>query len=220
MSHKILQISDYLTLMGGIEMYVSTTSRFLVAHGVKTRSIWLTLPLFILGKIRYLLLPCSILNVPSSIYMIVIYHLFKPDILRFHSVSRFHGWLPVILSKILPVRRLMIYHDLWYFHPFPSYVTQEDQILPWWYKNWMTMTTETIKRRYTAQSLTWWRYTTIIVGSFCKYLTMSLLRYALLYSIDVHIIPSSFMLPYLLDWWVKKSSIKILPHCIVDKNSL
>lgn len=216
MSHKILQISDYITLMGGIEMYIDTTSRLLTVHGMHICNIWVSISSFWLHKLKYLLLPFGAFNIFSTMYMVIVYYSFKPDTIRFHSVSRFHGRLPLIVSKQCNVRRLMMYHDLWYFHPFPSKVTQEDQVLPWWYTNWIKMTTDTLKRN----NIGWWKYIISLIWSLLKYLHMSLLRYALLTAIDVHMIPSSFMESYLLDWWVKKSSIKILPHYIVDKNTL
>jgi hypothetical protein len=94
-----------------------------------------------------------------------------------------------------------MYHDLWYFHPFPSKLTEEDQVLPWWYKNWIKMSGKKI-----------WSISGIIVS--LKFIGMSLLRWSLIRVVDVHLMPSEFMVKYLIEWGVKKSSIKVLPHFI------
>jgi len=217
MSYKILQVSDYLTLIWGIEMYVYTTSKLLRKQWMVVETIWLHCSSSLLNKIRPLLLPLTLFNLYSAILLCVRFFSYKPDVIWFHSVSRFHGWLPVFISYFLKSHRLMIYHDLWYFHPFPRYVTQERQVLPWWFINWMRMSIsvvqQTMRWRYWFKTL--FSGALMIVWSLCKFVSMSLLRWSLLNTVHTHIVPSDFMVQYLLDWGVKKSSIEVLPHFVV-----
>ncbi len=154
-------------------------------------SIWL------LKKIRGLLLPITAFNFVSTLQVWYCSLSWKPDIVWFHSVSRYHGRLPVRVSGFFSSQKLMMYHDLWYFHPYPSKVTQEDQVLPRSYKNWVKMWGNGIAVKF-------------------KFLSMSLLRRALIKVIDVHLVPSEFMVFYLLKRWVPKNKIQVLPHFILE----
>ncbi len=49
-----------------------------------------------------------------------------------------------------------------------------------------------------------------------KFISILLLRWALRKTIDEHLVPSEFMVTYLVDWGIKKSSITVLPHFIAE----
>jgi len=52
-----------------------------------------------------------------------------------------------------------------------------------------------------------------------KFISISLLRWVLRITIDEHLVPSDFMVRYLVDWGIKKSSITVLPHFIAEKHT-
>jgi hypothetical protein len=51
----------------------------------------------------------------------------NPDLVRFHSVHRWLGWLPFFALKKTRKQWLM-FHDFWSFHPYPSHVFSLDQV--------------------------------------------------------------------------------------------
>lgn len=155
-----------------------------------------------LKYLRSLLLICTACNVFSAVQLMYKCMTFRPNIIRFHSISRFHGRLPILLSWCCPAKKMMMYHDLGYFHPYPSKLTEESQILPRGIKNWFLMT-----KQITNNPIR-------LFFSFLKFFNILFLRFALLYTVDKHLVPSDFMVKYLVDWWVKKSSINVLPHFI------
>lgn len=203
---KLLQVSDYITLFGGIEMFISTIWNNLESYGVTTKFHGLTLPLSILKKLKVFFLPFTACNVISA-SQIILYSLFrKPDIVWFHGVSRYHGRLPIWCTKMFSSKKFMMYHDLWYFHPFPSSITEEHQVLPRSYTNRIRMSKQHKNSRFGRLAIR------------LKFLGTAFLRWTLLTTIDKHLVPSEFMVQYLIDWGVEKSSITVLPHFIVGKS--
>ena len=192
-----MQISDYKELFGWIEIYIHNASKVLQAHEWKTKTVWLSASIAVLKKIRGALLPITGLNLISMIQVVYYSITWKPDVVRFHSVSRYHGWLPVRISGFFKSKKLMMYHDLGYFHPYPSKVTQEIQVLARSYSNWIKMGGGGGGVKF-------------------KFLSMSLLRRALIRTIDSHIVPSEFMVNYLIKRWIPKNKIQVLPHFIPE----
>lgn len=202
---KLLQVSDYITLFWWIEMFIFNIGQFLRSYGVETRFHGLTLSLALLKKLKVFFLPFTACNIVSAC-QIISYSLFrKPDIIWFHGVSRYHGRLPIWCSWWFVSKKLMMYHDLWYFHPFPSMITEESQVLPRSYTNRIRMSQQQPNNRFGRLSIR------------LKFLGNSMLRRVLLITIDEHLVPSEFMVQYLIDWGVKKSSIIVLPHFIPEK---
>lgn len=194
---KILQISDYKELFGWIEIYIHNASKVLQAHEWKTKTLWLPASIAVLKKTRGVLLPVTGLNLISMMQVAYYSITWKPNVVRFHSVSRYHGRLPVRISWLFKSKKLMMYHDLGYFHPYPSKVTQESQVLPRSYSNWIKMGGGGSGVKF-------------------KFLSMSLLRRALIKTIDTHLVPSEFMVAYLINRWVPKHKIQVLPHFIPE----
>lgn len=206
LSHcKILHVSDYITLFWWIEMFIFNIGKYLKAYGVETRFHGLTLPLSLLKKLKVFFLPFTAFNIISA-FQIILYSVFrKPDVIRFHGVSRYHGRLPIWCSWWFASKKFMMYHDLWYFHPFPSVITEESQVLPWSYDNRIRMSKQQKNRRFGWLAIR------------LKFLSTALLRWTLLSIIDKHLVPSEFMVQYLIDWGIEKSSIIVLPHFIPEK---
>lgn len=210
---KLLQVSDYQTWLGGIETYVINTSKLLEKNWFQVEGLGLHWPLAILKKVKGFLLPLSGFNIIAAIQLIQKCISFRPDVVWFHSLIRYQGWLPVWVSCLFPSQKLMIYHDLWYFHPYPSLLTQEEQILPWSYRNWMKMGKEQEARNMKRGII---EYVTSFILVNLKFVSMSLLRLTLLKIIDKHIVPSEFMVKYLIDRWVSPKKIEVLPHFIPE----
>jgi hypothetical protein len=194
---KILQISDYKELFGWIEIYIHNASKVLQAHERKTKTLWLSASIATLKRIRGFLLPITGFNLISMTQVLYYSIIRKPDVVRFHSVSRYHGWLPVRISWFFKSKKLMMYHDLGYFHPYPSKVTQENQVLKRSYSNWIKMGGGGSGVKF-------------------KFLSMTLLRRALLSTVDIHLVPSEFMMTYLINRWIPKHKIQVLPHFIPE----
>lgn len=202
---KLLQVSDYITLFWWIEMFIFNIGNYLKDYGVTTKFLGLTLPLSLLKKMKVFFLPFTACNVISA-SQIISYSLFrKPDIIWFHGVSRYHGRLPIWCTKMFSSKKFMMYHDLWYFHPFPSTITEENQVLPRSYSNRILMSKQQKNSRFGRLAIR------------LKFLGTALLRWTLLSTVDTHLVPSEFMVQYLIDWGIEKSSITVLPHFIVHK---
>ncbi len=217
---KLLQVSDYITLFWWIEMFIFNIGNYLKDYWVTTKFLGLTLPLSLLKKLKVFFLPFTACNVISAT-QIISYSLFrKPDIIWFHGVSRYHGRLPIWCTKIFSSKKFMMYHDLWYFHPFPSTITEEDQVLPRSYTNRIRMSEKAKKlRSEKANKKLWFEVILFSKIAIClKFLGTALLRWILLSTIDKHLVPSEFMVQYLIDWGIEKSSIIVLPHFIVGKS--
>lgn len=218
---KILQVSDYITPIGGIEIYIQNASKLLLQNGFEVQSFGLRRSGGFLKKSKSYLLWFTWCNVISAFQIIYKCIRFDPHIIWFHSVSRYHGWLPVLCTKMFDNQKLMMYHDLGYFHPFPSLVTDEQQVLPWSYKNRIRMGKRMGAGSHKSGVVGSKEFEFILeqvrrVGVFFKFVSMSLLRRALLKVVDKHLVPSDFMVQYLIDWGVDKNKIEVLPHFIPD----
>ena len=98
-----------------------------------------------------------------------------------------------------------MYHDLGYFHPYPSKVTDESQILPLSLSNFIKMYTDldpTNKDRTIKKILVW-----------LKYFHIKLLSSILKKNMDLYLVPSPFIKDLLqLSRWVDPTKIKVLSH--------
>ena len=95
-----------------------------------------------------------------------------------------------------------MYHDLGYFHPYPSQVTQEDMVqTPLTLRNF-------IKSANTKNPL---KILTIIY----KYWSVTLLKKRLVKTIDMHLVPSQFMEKIVCESYeLPDKKIKTLSHFI------
>ena len=127
---------------------------------------------------------------------------FMPKIVWFNSTLRRLGRLPIKSIKDENIKKLMMYHDLWYFHPYPSLVTQESMIMtPLTLKNY-------IKSGNTKNPLK-------IIAIIYKYISVSLLKKRLTKTIDTHLVPSEFMEGIVIkSYKISNKKIKTLSHFI------
>ena len=128
---------------------------------------------------------------------------YKPDVIWFHSVSRFL-W-PKVIEKLEGFDGLvfMSYHDLWYFHLFASEVYFEHQI-PSHFKF----------RDFMRSTKKWWL---VFPYSVLKFWKLKKIRKLLNKYVDLHIVPSSFMTHFVQSQWYWER-VKVLPHFVFDSD--
>lgn len=207
---KILMVSDIITVFsGGIEMYIFNATKELCDEWFEISTFGITWTKETIKKMRSYLLPFTGFNALSAVWLIWKCLRFGPDIIRFHSINRYHGRLPVLVSQFSQSQKLMMYHDLGYFHPFPHLVTEERQVLPWNFKNFLEMWRKAKKLK------SWMAEWLMIILVTLKFCSIELLRLSLFSTIDKHLVPSEFMVKYLVQRGVDKQKIEVLPHFIV-----
>ncbi|MFA7284540.1 MAG: hypothetical protein WC004_01820, partial [Candidatus Absconditabacterales bacterium] len=181
---KILLVSDYVTVFsGGIEMYMSNVAKLIGRDGFQAQYFGITRSAQLLKKARSYLLPLTGFNIISALGLIIRCYKRKPDVIRFHSLVRYHGRLPVRISGFVFAQKMMMYHDLGYFHPFPHLVTQEDQVLSFGLVNFVRMGM-TAKKPQTNLSAAM-----VITAVVLKYCSLYLLRLSLIGVVDKHLVP-------------------------------
>lgn len=206
MKKKILIISDYIWNIGGIEVYIKNAGDLLSLDDDKydIEYFWLKVNNFI-KKYKSHLLPIVWCNIIWSVQLLIKIIKYKPDIVRYHSISRYLGRLPVCVNSFSRSKKIIMYHDLWYFHPYPSQVTEESQILPLSLSNFIKMYTDLSpinKDNLIKKILVW-----------LKYIHIKLLSNILKKNMDLHLVPSQFIKDILINsWQVNPDKIMILPH--------
>lgn len=128
---------------------------------------------------------------------------FKPDIVWRHSVHRVLGRYPLSLAKDKTYRQRIMYHDFGLFHPYPSMVYNEKQLTEsrtfrWFMREWLE------KWR--------WNFPLLIA----KWISYSCIRYQLKKNINLHLVPSAYMLGSVTSKWYiwENAAIDVLPHFI------
>lgn len=178
---RVLLISDFKSKLWGIETYIYDVKDILTSHGYEVKIYGAKIPS---GKIwqliKYFGLFFAMRNFIDAIKLQIVARKFKPKVIRYHSTIRWIWRLPIKLLSYHNSKKLMMYHDLWYFHPFPSKVTSEDMILtPINLSNF-------IKSANTKNPIK-------LLAIWFKYLSVKLLKTQLKKYIDYHLVPSSFM---------------------------
>jgi hypothetical protein len=128
----------------------------------------------------------------------------QPDIIRYHSILRYIGRLPLRTSKRSPAEKRMMYHDLGYFYPFPRKLEQEDAIrYPLTLRNFL----QSAKTRNPL----------IIGGVSIKYFLIKLIKNQLKKRVKKHLVPSPFMKPILhKSFDISEDDITTFPHFIQE----
>lgn len=107
----------------------------------------------------------------------------NPDLIWYHSLIRWNGRMPLRSALSCKAKQWMMYHDLGYFHPFPSKVYEESQVKPLNWRNFLKM----------ANS----KNIFLLLLVMYKYLSLKLLYRQLSKSIDRNLVPSPFMEKFL-----------------------
>lgn len=198
---KILIVSDYLDLLWWIETYIHNTKDILESMWYEVRLFGFQSKSWKLNKIQRLLMFFSVAY--NFVYQRKIkkeIENFAPDIIRTHSISRFLWWKVAEEISKSKCQKLIMYHDLWYFHPYPSKVYEIPQIQPFNYSSFIKMwnTRSFLKK---------------LAISF-KYIFLNLLMKKLS-SFDKHLVPSEFMIQ-ILENHFPKDKIQELSHYLID----
>lgn len=202
---RILLITDFKTKLGGIETYVHDVKNILTTKWYEVKIYGTQIPSWKLWElIKYFGLFFAMRNFIDAIRLKRVVKKFKPKVVRYHSTLRRMWRLPIKALSSHNSKKLMMYHDLWYFHPFPSSVLQENMIkTPATLSNFITSanTKNPIK----------------IVAIAFKYLSIVLLKNQLKKSIDHHLVPSEFMEKIVLDSYnIDTKKVQTLSHFIQD----
>lgn len=128
----------------------------------------------------------------------------KPDLIRYNSVIRYLGRMPLRVSKKSPAKKRMMFHDLGYFYPFPSQLTSEHQIkTPLTLKHFLASypTNNPLKK----------------IAMMGKYLSLLLIKKQLQRRMDTFLVPSEFMKDIVhKSYRIEDEKIATFPHFIQE----
>jgi hypothetical protein len=129
---------------------------------------------------------------------------FKPDLIRYHSVMRYLGRAPLKVSHNSSAKKWMMFHDLGYFYPFPSQLTNEHQIkTPFTLKHFLASYDTKNPLKQLA-----------IIG---KYFSLRLMKKQLQKRMDTFLVPSDFMKDIVhKSYTLENEKIKVFPHFIQE----
>ncbi len=203
MSKKILIVSDYIDSdLGGIETYIYQVKKILQKQWFEIKIVWYKTKKSKFKKLFFLLL--SFFNIHWFFKLRKTIKNFKPDIIRLHSIARAFWPIWILPIKFFNWKILIMYHDLGYFHPFASNVTEEKQlVLPLTFKWWI----KSLKNYCFLKKIYW----------IFKYFKLYFLKKILIKYVDIHIVPSDFMVDILKKRWIKKKKIRVLKHFILQE---
>lgn len=200
---RILMVSDFRNKLWWIETYIHDVKDILESKGYEIKIYWAKIPSWKLGQLcKYFGLFFAIFNFIDAIRIKMVSKKFKPKVIWYHSTLRFLGRLPIKTLSTHDSKKIMMYHDLWYFHPYPSLVTQENMVkTPLNLKNF-------VKSANTKNPFK-------ILAICFKYCSVKLLSKNLKESIDFHLVPSSFLEKIVSDsYQINPKKIQTLSHFI------
>ena len=206
---KILIVSDFINKAWWIETYIHDVKNLLESHWHEVVLWWSTLPSWSKWqRKKRLWLLLSPINFWSINNLEEVLENTKPDIIWFNSLLRWL-WPNVVKTawkwkkqKKSDCKFWMMYHDFWYFYPFPSQLYHiEDCKTPLTRKNFM--------------SAYKWNNPITKLAVLCKYYWLQLLKKVLKKEVDLHLSPSDCVTNIVRDSykiWEKKC--KSFPHFI------
>lgn len=201
---KIVLVSDFINKVWWIETYIHDVKALLESHWYEVVLYWSTCPKWILGKIKKLLwiwIWCFNLYEAIKFYSFIKKE--KPDLIWYNSMIRWLGWMPLWMTRNVKVKRWMMYHDFWYFVPYPHALFETKGIEELTLKNYL-------KHANTKNPLKW----LLIMW---KYFSLNLLVKVLKKQIDLHLVPSEFMVPIVAkSFWIDEDKVKYFNHFLQD----
>ena len=178
---RILLVSDFKSKLWWIETYIHDVADILEDKWYEVKIYGTEIPNWLFWNIlRKFGLVLSLWNFVDAIRLKRVARKFMPKIIRYHSTLRRLGRYSVKQLSTHKSKKFVMYHDLWYFHPYPSEVTDEKMVkVPLNLKNFVSSanTKNPIK----------------IIAMFFKYICVKLLSKQLKNSVDTHLVPSEFM---------------------------
>jgi len=201
---KILLISDFINKVWGIETYIHDVKELLDNHWYEVKIRWWYLPRWRIWKFKKLFgIWWWSFNFLNAILLLIFWLRRKPDLIWYHSTLRRLGWMSVLVWKFIGKERWMMYHDLWYFFPFPKKLLYEQQIkTPLTLFSFISMTKDVFPK--------------MILLAIWKYLSLSLLK-AHLRWVNKHLVPSWFLVDILhKSHKIPKKKIFCLEHFLQE----
>ncbi len=199
---KILLISDFINKIWWIETYVNDCKFILENMWHKVELFGAKSPKWRIWRIFKLLwIFLWLFNIYQARKLKNKIESFKPDILRFNSILRYM-WRMCINQWNWAQKKFLMFHDLWYVHPFPSRLENENQIPK---KLWLI----------TFIRAAWSRNPLVRIAISLKYLSLKLIKRSIHKHIDTFIIPSPFMRNmFAKNYNIPLEKIYLLPHFI------
>ena len=129
---------------------------------------------------------------------------YKPDIIRYNSILRYIGRLPLWENRESKAEVWMMYHDLGYVYPFPKRLENEEQIkYPFTLRNFVRSTK-------TKNPL-------LMIAIMGKFLLLKLIQRQLQKRVKKHLVPSPFLKPIIhKSYKIPDADITIFPHFIQE----
>ena len=201
---KIVMVSDFINKIWGIETYIHDVKSLLESKGYEVVLFWSTCPKWILWKIKKIFwIGLWMCNIYRAIKFLIFIKNEKPDLIWYHSMLRWLWWMPLGFTKKIHTKRWMMYHDFWYFDPYPHSLYETTYIKKLSLKNY-------IKQSHTKNPFKW-----ILIS--WKYLSLKFLKRQLKSQIDLHLVPSEFMVPIVeKSFWIKKEKNKSFNHFLQE----
>lgn len=202
---RVMIVSDFINKVGGIETYINDVKELLEQHGYEVQLCWWTVPSGPIGKIaKYLGIITGLGNFWEAIQLQSKIKKTQPDLIRYNSTMRYLGRAPIWISKNSTAKKRMMFHDLGYFHPFPSQLTEETQI----------KTPFTLKRFLTSYPTNNPLKKLAIIG---KYISLYLIKEQTKKRMETFLVPSPFMKDILYkSYHIDNKDIEIFPHFIQE----
>ncbi len=194
---RILIVTDFKSSIGGIETYLDDLKKILDQNDYKVQIIWVEGQINFFKKIFYLIL--SFFNFWAPTILKKEIAIFRPDIVWFHSVSKYWWWKVFEGLDEFWWEVWAMYHDWTLFAPFAGEVYNLEDIPRIWSKQEFLSKLKRpnfFKKMY-AQAKFW---------------RNSKIRDALLRWVDKHIVPSEFMVDVLSNWGANPARTYVLPH--------
>jgi len=202
---KIIMVSDFINRIGGIETYINDAKELLEQHGYEVELCGWTVSWWPIWKlIKYLGFVTWLGNFREVIKLRRKIKKINPDLIRYHSVTRYLGRASLRASRKSTAKKRMMFHDLGYFYPFPSKLTSEHQIKsPFTLKNFLS----SYKTICLIKKLA-------IIG---KYFSLRLIKRQMKKRIDTYLVPSPFMIDIThKSYNISNDKIIVFPHFIQD----
>jgi len=204
---KILFASDYSWRIWWIESYITLVSEKLKGWGTSIIShVWA-----FNGSewfLRYLLLPFSVRNVKvkNLIKDLVLKDTY--DLVWWHSIQRWIGPYPISWTwKNIDVKQILMTHDFGLYHPFPSHIYSEDDLLSS-LQFWERMKAG-FKRFWTKIFLKIVRF----IPLFFKWCSSKILIWVISKHIDLVLVPSEYMIKHIQIHY-PNTNVQVLSHAL------
>ena len=200
---RILLVSDFKSKLWWIETYIHDVADILEDKWYEVKIYGTEIPnWFLWNLVRKFGLVLSLRNFVDAIRLKRVARKFMPKVVRYHSTLRRFGRYPVKQLSTHKSKKFVMYHDLWYFHPYPSKVTDEK----------MVKTTLNLKNFIRSANI---KNPIKIMAIFFKYICVKLLSKQLKNSVDIHLVPSEFMKNIVCDSFnLNSKKVKIFSHFV------